>query len=329
MVWPFSSSGNNSSPSLDANLEQFVKSQGSSKYETTSKPDSQPSQPTSSNETSSRPNHAKRSAFSDGRYDHLWSTYRSPTEVDSTNKTDQEKASDLLDFHRHRNESIKSAAMENCSPELFAQWDCTRGGPWARRATMCRAEQKEIGRCLMMQGRFLRALGYLSEHGRPPEVEEDVQLHADDLYRKMLRMEKMAKEARDAGVQEEEAAKLAREAETVKALTAPVPTKGEIALKGQVFFPRDAVDKPDDPALPAEAEVLKPEAIKDIKDKLKALGPLERALERAAIANDIKHATTTMQGYDFHQQKAQREREERRVAGTATLGDRISGLLGR
>lgn len=138
MVWPFTSSGDGAGspgnrPELDASLDEFLKKQSPAKYETASQ-STETSHPTPApplnNENSEldengRPFYAKKSQFSDGRFDHLWKNYRPLADVEAASKTDQEKASDVLADYNKRRGNIKSAAMENCSKELVAQWDCT------------------------------------------------------------------------------------------------------------------------------------------------------------------------------------------------------------
>lgn len=50
-----------------------------------------------------------------------------------------------------------------------------------------------------MEQRFLRALGYGSVPGRPAQVDEDIQMHADALYQRVLRHEAIVEKAQAEG----------------------------------------------------------------------------------------------------------------------------------
>ena len=89
--------------------------------------------------------------FSDGRYSHLWSTYKSISEVENAAKTDQEKLLDVLNAFKERKAEIGRAAVENCALEQTAVSDCFRTGSWKARMTMCRAPSREFERCYTMQ----------------------------------------------------------------------------------------------------------------------------------------------------------------------------------
>lgn len=65
--------------------------------------------------------------------------------------------------------------------------------------TMCRAENRELERCVTLQSRFLKALGYVSMWERPAEESERMQMHADSLYLRMKAQERAIEEARAKG----------------------------------------------------------------------------------------------------------------------------------
>ena len=62
---------------------------------------------------------------------------------------------------------------------------------------MCRTESKALDRCISMNTRFLKTLGYLSSLERSREEQEAVQMHADRLYVGMLEREEKGGERVD------------------------------------------------------------------------------------------------------------------------------------
>ncbi|KAL8965101.1 MAG: hypothetical protein Q9197_006675, partial [Variospora fuerteventurae] len=115
--------GDNNSPqnanddplrSLDPSLREFLHKESPAKYEasTPSPPPPQPQhRPTTQAKPSStstaeeeksdtptpRPSVPSESLFPDGRYAHLWKTYKPRAEVENALKSDQEKLMDLLE----------------------------------------------------------------------------------------------------------------------------------------------------------------------------------------------------------------------------------------
>lgn len=164
---------------LDPSLRDFLEKESPVKYQTAKpppsppsarEPSSQPGKSTSSKvaeatEASSSPTTPTlpaASLYPDGRYAHLWSTYRSQSEIEGATRSEQEKLSDVLQGYKERKAQIGRAAIENCSLEHTAVSDCFRTGGWASRLTMCRAENKTFNRCYMMQ-----AVGFHTSHSCP------------------------------------------------------------------------------------------------------------------------------------------------------------------
>ena len=159
---------------LDPSLREFLEKESPVKYQTSTStttssppphtpkkpqsyteqilPPSEPS-PTTAAQTdaSSTPKVPAESLFPDGRYAHLWKNYKSQYEVENANKTDQEKLLDVLEGYKFRKGEIGRAALENCANEQWAVNDCFRNGGWKSRMTMCRAENKQLERCYLMQ----------------------------------------------------------------------------------------------------------------------------------------------------------------------------------
>ena len=65
--------------------------------------------------------------------------------------------------------------------------------------TMCKAENRSLARCVDVQKKFLKALGYVSMNARPEEESEQIQMHADRLYHRMLDHEKVVEQAKEMG----------------------------------------------------------------------------------------------------------------------------------
>ena len=91
------------------------------------------------------------SLFPDGRYAHLWRTYRSQSSVDAETKSDHEKLMDVLEAFKARKAQIGRAALENCALEQESWNACMKGDDWTARLTMCRLEVRKFERCYMMQ----------------------------------------------------------------------------------------------------------------------------------------------------------------------------------
>jgi len=158
--------------------------------------------PSTTNTTTTPPTVPPESLYPDGRYAHLWSTYRPLSTLESSGKSDQEKLLDVVGGYKERQNQVSKAAIENCADLQYALSECFRTGGWKSRMSMCREENQQLGRCVVMQGKLLRALGYLSLYERSEEESEKIQMHADSLFHDMLRREEVAKQARERGEKE-------------------------------------------------------------------------------------------------------------------------------
>jgi len=171
--WGTSSKGNEEPTTddplrkLDPSLREFLEKESPVKYKTnesttsnlplpaSKKPQSYtdqilpPSEPTQTDTSTHKV--PTESLFPDGRYAHLWKSYKPLYEVENANKTDQEKLLDVLEGYKFRKGEIGRAALENCANEQWAVNDCFRNGGWKSRMTMCRAENKGLERCYLMQ----------------------------------------------------------------------------------------------------------------------------------------------------------------------------------
>lgn len=140
--------------------------------------------------------------------------------------------------------------------------------------------------------RFLRALGYGSVAGRPSQVDEDIQMHADTLYDRMITHEAAVEQAKKDGT--------------------PIP----------IF----------DPALPkASATKVMPtqELEKTWKEKLDKLPEEERVVEEAALRADLQAKSDVAKNVKQIWASQKEEREARKAGGQATFGDTLSAIFGR
>ncbi|OJJ46939.1 hypothetical protein ASPZODRAFT_131856 [Penicilliopsis zonata CBS 506.65] len=199
---------------LDPNLRDYLEHQGPSKYvPTTPIEPSKPGEPTrlpnkpiaassGEGEEADTPQVPSASLFPDGRYAHLWKTYKPPREEEQTGMNG---ASRVVEKYKEHKDSVQRAAMENCALEQEALTFCFQTGNWQQRlkarATMCSEENGKFSRCFTTQAKFLQALGYAASFDYDPEREERIQMHADKLYHEMLDYEKQVKDAQAAGME--------------------------------------------------------------------------------------------------------------------------------
>ncbi|KAK1597476.1 uncharacterized protein LY79DRAFT_587479 [Colletotrichum navitas] len=248
-------------------------------------------------EAGDRPKVPKESLFQDGRYAHLWKTYRPYTEIEAETKTDHEKLTDVLDGYKQRKHNIGRAALENCAIQQEEWVNCMKSGDWEDRLQMCRHQVQRFERCYTVQTRFLRALGYHSVHNRPAQVEEDIQMHADQLYARMIEQEKAAEAAKKEGL--------------------PAP-KFDLAIPTS---PSGA-----DPVAPELKP--RPDLEKSWKEQLEKLPEVERAAEEAALRADLQAKADVARKVQKLWDDQEKEKEKRKAEGKATIYDRITGVFG-
>ncbi|GKT41762.1 uncharacterized protein ColSpa_01943 [Colletotrichum spaethianum] len=244
-----------------------------------------------------RPKVPKESLFQDGRYAHLWKTYRPYSEIEAETKTDHEKLMDVLDGYKQRKHNIGKAALENCAIQQEEWVNCMKSGEWEDRLQMCRHQVQKFERCYTMQTRFLKALGYQSVYNRPAQVEEDIQMHADQLYARMFEQEKAIEAAKKEGL--------------------PAP-KFDLAIP---TMPAGA-----DPAVPEVKP--RPDLEKSWKEKLEQLPEAERAAEEAALRADLQAKADVAKNVQKLWDEQEKEKERRKAEGKATIVDRIAGAFG-
>ncbi|EED16349.1 conserved hypothetical protein [Talaromyces stipitatus ATCC 10500] len=194
---------------LDPELQDYLKKERPATYttvvrpsrETPTEPQTPSSQPDTNNATEGKSAVPAASLYPDGRYAHLWKTYKPLADVEATDNSNS--AQRVVERLKRRKDSVHSAAMENCAIEHEGLTTCFNKSDWMSmikaRATMCSDENRKFSRCYTTQAKFLQALGYASSLDYDEEREERIQMHADKLYHQMLDYESRVAEARAAG----------------------------------------------------------------------------------------------------------------------------------
>ncbi|KAK0101351.1 hypothetical protein ONS95_006526 [Cadophora gregata] len=309
---------------LDPSLREFLKKESPVKYDAPNPPaqapvtstpsptegllSKPPASPENENE-SSEPKVPPQSLYKDGRYAHLWKTYQSQHDVESASKSDQEKIDDVLEGYKYRKAEIGRAALENCALEQWEVNDCFRNGGWASRLTMCRKENRDLERCYTMQGKFLKALGYLSTFDRPPEVDEQIQMHADTLYHRMLDQEAAIEAAKASGEPIPEFPPLLS---STKKKSSPQPGTTHANLDENKLKPSD---------LPQKVQAA-------FKKRLDGLSDEEREVEERAIKAEIQAGEQVAQSLGNIYERQAEEKRIRKEQGKETIGDKISSVFG-
>lgn len=263
-------------------------------------------QPTPSDQQSLSTPVPSESLYPDGRYAHLWSTYRPGVQVEEAGKSDQEKLLDILTGWKERQAQVGRAALENCADEQWAIHNCFRTGGWGARLNMCREENRALDRCVGMQSRFLRALGYAGMWERRPEEDERIQMHADRLYHRMLDQEAAIATAKEAGKEPPQFAPLIREART--------PAEQQAADETEVR-----------PRLGSVAFDDLPEPIREKLARERLAGKSGPELELAVkeLNQEIAVNETLVKRLDEHYRRDRRERLQRLAEGRERFSDKI------
>ncbi|KAK6512460.1 hypothetical protein TWF481_001346 [Arthrobotrys musiformis] len=162
------------------------------------------------------------SAYGD-RYKDYWASYRGPQGTRADGPEAQMR--EIVEGMKQKRFLIGSAARENCAYEEEAMFDCYKNGSWWQTLMMCRAESQRFGKCQEQQKEFLKALGYLSEPGRDPVIEERIQMHADKLFRQQLAQDDATTAALKSGQNIDEAV---AKVKAQQALEPPTPDYSKI-----------------------------------------------------------------------------------------------------
>lgn len=145
---------------LDPGLREYLEHEAPEKYvPTTSVPSSQDPSKTVPQDTKpavsaepSEPALPSASLFQDGRYAHLWKTYKPPQEKEAT---EQKTAERVIEKYKQRGDTVHRAAMENCALEHEDLTYCFQTGNWEKRlrarVTLCSEENAKFSRCFTTQ----------------------------------------------------------------------------------------------------------------------------------------------------------------------------------
>ncbi|KFY20482.1 hypothetical protein V491_03679 [Pseudogymnoascus sp. VKM F-3775] len=181
---------------------------------------------------------------------------------------------------------------------------------------MCRTENKSLERCVEMQQKFLKALGYLSTFDRGKDVDEKIQMHADTLYHRMLAQEKAVAEAEKEGKEMPKFAPLLENGGS--SVTAPAAAAAATAAKEEVpeILKTSPLAK-----LPLDIQA-------QIKEKLEGLTGIERELQEKALAAEISAGQEVKANLKNIYKDSSAERQKRVEEGNETIVDRVSSILG-
>ena len=246
-----------------------------------------------------------QSLYQDGRYAHLWKNYRPLEEIEDAGKSTQDKIKDIYEIQESRKQALGRAALENCAFQQLAYSDCLNSGSVRARMTLCSAENRTLNRCIDMQAKFMKALGYLGVVGMGDvEAEERIQMHADRLYQKLIEQERLRDEARKEG----------RPIPEFEPVLNPQSVDSTTAVQS-LLDPFDVSDLP---------KRYHQEYLKDVKDK----SPQEAAVSKEALKAEIRQKKESAVGYIGALQVEQQQRAKRFEEGNPTLADRIKRLSG-
>jgi hypothetical protein len=295
---------------LDPSLRSFLEKESPVKYKTSQPPPEPPTDVPKADPTTDEPSAPKvPTLFPDGRYAHLWKNYKPLSSIEAATKSDQDKLLDVVAGYRDRRVQIGVAALTNCAMEQWDLNECFHTGGFKARMTMCRAENRKFERCYVMQSRFLRALGYLSTYDRPPEVDEEIQMHADKLYHRMLERERLVEEAKAKG-----------EAQPV------FPPLMDRASPN--FSTGGQQEEGAELALPKALDSLQPRVKKEMRARLKGLTPEEKDIEERAIEMEMQAGEILAKQLSKVYEETGENRAKRKEQGRQTFGDRIASIFG-
>ncbi|KAF2254500.1 hypothetical protein BU26DRAFT_514401 [Trematosphaeria pertusa] len=308
---------------LDPSLRDFLEKEAPTgpKPSLPSKPAQKPAESHAPEQTQAeaplQPAVPPQSQFQDGRYAHLWKNYVPQQVLEDQGKTEQDKLRDIVDAYNDRKAEIGRIALENCSLEYMAQFDCFRNPGFWQAATLCRAESQKFNRCYDVQSKFLKALGYLTMDARSPEDSERIQMHADKLYHQMLEQEAQIEKAKEEG----------RPIPKFESVLSKQNVARAMAGKFLTATPVSETNRPDDD----DAEVwrhIKPESRQRYEKQLAEIPPEDQEFERKALLGELRAQTGMAKKVEETFIEERINRMKRREAGQATIGDTLKRLWG-
>lgn len=164
-LWSSGASADDPLRKLDPKLREFLAKESPVKYSsntpqfqtptqtptTTTPLADQESQREDSESSRNEPVVPRESQFQDGRYAHLWKTYKPLAVIEAETKSDHEKLMDVLEGYKERKSQIGKAALENCAIEQVDWRNCMANPSLSERMTMCRDQVKKFEKCYMTQ----------------------------------------------------------------------------------------------------------------------------------------------------------------------------------
>lgn len=171
MGWFWGKSDDDPVKKLDPGLREYLEHEAPKKYvpptpeapkpvDTQSRPSQAP--PTSESTEPSQPAIPSASLYPDGRYAHLWKTYKPPASEET-----QKGAERVIEKYKQRGDTVHRAAMENCALEHEDLTYCFQTGTWSKRLksrmSMCHEENHTFSRCFTTQA-VRPSLGYRLLH---------------------------------------------------------------------------------------------------------------------------------------------------------------------
>ncbi|KAI0103526.1 hypothetical protein F4814DRAFT_100313 [Daldinia grandis] len=303
-LWASSSKDDDPLRKLDPKLREFLERESPVKYSaaqaTEPRAKEEPATPTITEveeQQGNAPAVPKESQFQDGRYAHLWKTYRPLAEIEAETKSDHEKLMDVLEGYKERKSQIGKAALENCALEQVDWRQCMSNPTMSERMTLCRDQVRKFEKCYMTQTRLLKALGYLSTLDRSLEAEEEIQMHADTLYQRMLSQEAEITAAREEG-------------RPIPRFPPLIPRLGQQQQHAQ-----------------QPLEELTQEQQETLKARLKKVAEEDRAAEEEAVRAEFRvKAEVASRVQDLWKQQEE-DRQTRKARGEETLWDKVTGVF--
>ncbi|RMZ90882.1 hypothetical protein DV736_g1896, partial [Chaetothyriales sp. CBS 134916] len=301
-LWGGSKKADDPTASLDPGLKKVLDDQKSGPYSpaaVTSQTTYHSTTTTDTTDTAAptdAPRVPRESLFQDGRYAHLWKTYIPLADSELTAST-QSPVSRIVAQKKERTSGINRAALENCAFEAQLQLNCLGLGAGATvrsKLNVCRDETKTYNRCLLLQSRFLQALGYMADLRATEEQEEKIQMHADKLYHRMMDYEAEVDEAQ-------------RNGQPIPALTS-------------LFYP----DRPP-PSL--EDINLPPTVTSKLPSPLEHLPPHERELTTKAALAERQFADSRADNFFAATTSMNADRSRRQAWLVKTFGEPIGKFL--
>lgn len=138
---------------LDPSLREFLAKESPVKYSAPKVEPSTQASPTADNKPGTTDENRVPSAslYQDGRYAHLWKTYKPLSQVEDEGSSDHDKLMNVLEGYKERKNAISKASMENCALQQEEWINCMKNGSWQDQLQMCRHQVRRYERCYTMQ----------------------------------------------------------------------------------------------------------------------------------------------------------------------------------